>query len=87
MKSWFLLEFRALPLINPGRGGFEELRIHFLTEKEQQQKERLLNEYLMLMEIPVIGLGYDPTQIIRAARYEPHMSTTSDSISLVDFEM
>lgn len=64
-------EFRALPLINPGRGGYEELRVHFLTEKEQQQKERLLNEYLMLMEIPVIGLGYDPTQIVRAARYEP----------------
>lgn len=68
--SGFLLEFRAVALINPGRVGFEELRIHFLTEKEQQQKERLLNDYLILMEIPVIGLGYDPTQIIRAARYE-----------------
>lgn len=72
MIYWSLSEFRALPLINPGRGGFEELRIHFLTEKEQQQKERLLNEYLMLMEIPVIGVGYEPTKIIRAARYEPH---------------
>lgn len=59
-----------MPLINPGRGGFEELRVHFLTEKEQQQKEKLLKDYLMLIEIPVIGLGYDPTQIITAARYE-----------------
>lgn len=58
-----------MPLINPGRGGFEELRVHFLTEKEQQQKDKLLKDYLMLIEIPVIGLGYDPTQIITAARY------------------
>lgn len=58
-----------MPLINPGRGGFEELRVHFLTEKEQQQKDKLLKDYLMLIEIPVIGLGYDPTQIINAARY------------------
>lgn len=65
----FLSEMRAVPLINPGRGGFEELRLHFLTEKEQQQKDKLLKDYLMLIEIPVIGLGYDPTQIITAARY------------------
>ncbi len=63
-------EIRAVPLINPGRSGFEDLRVHFLTEKEQQQKEKLLKDYLMLIEIPVIGLGYDPTQIITAARYE-----------------
>lgn len=59
-----------MPLINPGRGGFEDLRVHFLTEKEQQQKEKLLKDYLMLIEIPVIGLGCAPTQIITAARYE-----------------
>lgn len=57
-----------MPLINPGRGGFEELKVHFLMEKEQQQKERLLNDYLILIEIPVIGLGYDTIQIINAAR-------------------
>lgn len=38
-------------------------------EKEQQQKERLLSDYLILIEIPVIGLGYDAVQIINAARY------------------
>lgn len=58
-----------MPLINPGRGGFEELHVHFLMEKEQTQKERLLKDYLMLMEIPVIGLGYDTTRIINAARW------------------
>jgi tumor necrosis factor alpha-induced protein 3 len=58
-----------VPLINPGRAGFEELNVHFLMEKEQTQKERLLKDYLMLMEIPVIGLGYDTTRIINAARW------------------
>lgn len=70
--KWFVLktsEIRAVPLINPGRGGFEELKVHFLMEKEQQQKERLLKDYLLLIEIPVIGLGYDATRIINAARY------------------
>ncbi|KAK2852992.1 hypothetical protein Q7C36_008193 [Tachysurus vachellii] len=84
-------EFRALPLINSGRGGFEELRIHFLTEKEQQQKERLLNEYLMLMEIPVIGVGYEPTKIIRAARLDEgnlpeDMNLMEDYMQLVNHE-
>lgn len=37
-------------------------------EKEQQQKERLLKDYLILIEIPVIGLGYEAIQIINAAR-------------------
>ena len=62
-------EIRAVPLINPGRGDFEELKVHFLMEKEQQQKERLLKDYLFLIEIPVIGLGYDVLRIINAARY------------------
>lgn len=67
--SEFIPEIRAVPLINPGRGGFEELKVHFLMEKEQQQKERLLTDYLILVEIPVIDLGYDAIQIINAARY------------------
>lgn len=58
-----------MPLINPGRGGFEELKVHFLMEKEQQLKESLLKDYLLLIEIPVIGLGCDATRIINAARY------------------
>ncbi|XP_028845822.1 tumor necrosis factor alpha-induced protein 3 [Denticeps clupeoides] len=63
-------EIRAVPLINPGRGGFEELRLHFLVEKEQLQKDRLLKDYLMLIEIPVIGFAYDTTRIISAARLD-----------------
>lgn len=84
-------EIRAVPLINPGRGGFEELRVHFLTEKEQQQKEKLLKDFLMLIEIPVIGLGYDPTQIITAARLDEgnlpeDMNLMEDYLQLVNHE-
>uniref|UniRef100_A0A3B4AXW0 ubiquitinyl hydrolase 1 n=1 Tax=Periophthalmus magnuspinnatus TaxID=409849 RepID=A0A3B4AXW0_9GOBI len=84
-------EIRAVPLINPGRGGFEELKVHFLMEKEQQQKERLLKDYLLLIEIPVIGLGYDATRIINAARLDEgnlpeDMNLMEDYLQLVNHE-
>lgn len=84
-------EIRAVPLINPGRGGFEELKVHFLMEKEQQQKERLLKDYLQLIEIPVIGLGYDATRIINAARLDEgnlpeDMNLMEDYLQLVNHE-
>ncbi|TRY65232.1 hypothetical protein DNTS_014046 [Danionella cerebrum] len=84
-------EIRAVPLITPGRGGFEDLRLHFLTEKEQQDKEKLLKDYLTLMEIPVVGLGYDPTQIITAARLDEgnlpeDMNLMEDYLQLVTHE-
>uniref|UniRef100_A0A8C2WT06 ubiquitinyl hydrolase 1 n=1 Tax=Cyclopterus lumpus TaxID=8103 RepID=A0A8C2WT06_CYCLU len=84
-------EIRAVPLINPGRGGFEELKVHFLMEKEQQQRERLLKDYLLLIEIPVIGLGYDTTRIINAARLDEgnlpeDMNLMEDYLQLVNHE-
>ncbi|XP_057704485.1 tumor necrosis factor alpha-induced protein 3 [Corythoichthys intestinalis] len=84
-------EIRAVPLINPGRGGFEELKVHFLIEKEQQLKERLLKDYLLLIEIPVIGLGYDATRIINAARLDEgnlpeDMNLMEDYLQLVNHE-
>ncbi|XP_019902489.2 tumor necrosis factor alpha-induced protein 3 [Esox lucius] len=84
-------EIRAVPLINPGRVGFEELKVHFLMEKEQAQRDRLLKDYLMLMEIPVIGLGYDTTRIINAARLDEgnlpeDMNLMEDYLQLVNHE-
>ncbi|XP_019715573.1 tumor necrosis factor alpha-induced protein 3 [Hippocampus comes] len=84
-------EIRAVPLINPGRGGFEELKVHFLMEKEQQLKESLLKDYLLLIEIPVIGLGYDATRIINAARLDEgnlpeDMNLMEDYLQLVNHE-
>ncbi|KAK6328202.1 hypothetical protein J4Q44_G00001800 [Coregonus suidteri] len=84
-------EIRAVPLIIPGRGGFEGLKVHFLMEKEQTQKERLLKDYLMLMEIPVIGLGNNTTRIINAARLDEgnlpeDMNLMEDYLQLVNHE-
>ncbi|XP_077585946.1 tumor necrosis factor alpha-induced protein 3 isoform X2 [Stigmatopora nigra] len=84
-------EIRAVPLINPGRGGFEELKVHFLMEKEQQLKERLLKDYLLLIEIPVLGLGCDATRIINAARLDEgnlpeDMNLMEDYLQLVNHE-
>uniref|UniRef100_A0AAQ5XI71 ubiquitinyl hydrolase 1 n=1 Tax=Amphiprion ocellaris TaxID=80972 RepID=A0AAQ5XI71_AMPOC len=84
-------EIRAVPLINPRRVGFEELKIHFLMEKEQQQKERLLKDYLHLIEIPVIGLGHDTTRIMKAARLDEgnlpeDMNLMEDYLQLVNHE-
>ncbi|XP_067371776.1 tumor necrosis factor alpha-induced protein 3 isoform X2 [Channa argus] len=86
-----IAEIRAVPLINPGRSGFEELKVHFLMEKEQQQKERLLKEYLLLIEIPIIGLGYDATRIMNAARLDEgnlpeDMNLMEDYLQLVNHE-
>uniref|UniRef100_A0AAX7UEH7 ubiquitinyl hydrolase 1 n=1 Tax=Astatotilapia calliptera TaxID=8154 RepID=A0AAX7UEH7_ASTCA len=83
-------EIRAVPLINPRRNGFEELKVHFLMEKEQQQKERLLKEYLHLIEIP-IRLGHDITQIMKAARLDEgnlpeDMNLMEDYLQLVNHE-
>uniref|UniRef100_A0A8D3DBG2 ubiquitinyl hydrolase 1 n=1 Tax=Scophthalmus maximus TaxID=52904 RepID=A0A8D3DBG2_SCOMX len=84
-------EIRAVPLINPGRGDFEELKVHFLMEKEQQQKERLLKDYLLLIEIPVIGVGHDVLRIINAARLDEgnlpeDMNLMEDYLQLVNHE-
>lgn len=66
------------------------MKVHFLMEKEQQQKERLLKDYLILIEIPVIGLAYDATRIINAARCVniliPSMFTGCLWVSLIDLK-
>lgn len=61
-------EVRAVPLASPGRGGFEELKVHFLLEKEQQQSRRLIGDYLALTEMSVSGVTLNTTEIIHAAR-------------------
>uniref|UniRef100_A0A096LUE3 ubiquitinyl hydrolase 1 n=1 Tax=Poecilia formosa TaxID=48698 RepID=A0A096LUE3_POEFO len=84
-------EIRAVPLINPKRVGFDELKVHFLMEKEQPQKERLLNDYLHLIEIPVIGLGHETAWIMKAAKLDEgnlpeDMNLMEDYLQLVNHE-
>lgn len=84
-------EIRAVPLAYPGKGIFEDLRVHFLTEKEQQQKAKLIQDYLTVIEIPVNGLSYDTTHIINAARLDEgnlpeDMNLMEDYLQLVNHE-
>ncbi|KAI1896559.1 hypothetical protein AGOR_G00096020 [Albula goreensis] len=84
-------EIRAVPLAYPGRGIFEELPVHFLMEKEQQQKVKLIKEYLTVIEIPVNGLRYDTTHIINAARLDEgnlpeDMNLMEDYMQLINHE-
>ncbi|KAJ8264622.1 hypothetical protein GJAV_G00151380 [Gymnothorax javanicus] len=84
-------EIRAVPLAYPRKGIFEELRVHFLMEKEQQQKNKLIKDYLAVIEIPVNGPHYDTTHIIKAARLDEgnlpeDMDLMEDYLQLVNHE-
>ncbi|KAJ8360250.1 hypothetical protein SKAU_G00167750 [Synaphobranchus kaupii] len=84
-------EIRAVPLASPGRGGFEELKAHFLLEKEQQQSSRLIADYLALTEISVSRLGLNTTETIHAARLDEgnlpeDMDLMEDYLQLVNHE-
>ncbi|KAK6489567.1 tumor necrosis factor alpha-induced protein 3-like [Huso huso] len=85
-------EIRAVPLACQGRGTFEDLKIHFLNQSEQREKDKLLNDYMMLIEIPVQGFGYDTTtHIIKAARLDEgnlpeDVNLMDDYLHVVDHE-
>ncbi|XP_075453945.1 tumor necrosis factor alpha-induced protein 3 [Ascaphus truei] len=61
-------EIRAIPLVIGEREKFEDLKVHFLTEVEEKVKEKLLKEYLTVMEIPIQGWDRGTTHIINAAK-------------------
>ncbi|OXB83691.1 UNVERIFIED_CONTAM: hypothetical protein H355_013046 [Colinus virginianus] len=60
-------EIRAVPLVTSERGRFEDLSMHFLTDAEEREKEQLLKDYLIVMEIPVQGWDHGTTHLINAA--------------------
>lgn len=70
LTNFFFLpsEIRAVPLVNRERGRFEDLKVHFLTDPEHEMKEKLLKEYLMVLEIPVQGWDHGTTHLINAAK-------------------
>nr|XP_023655573.1 tumor necrosis factor alpha-induced protein 3 [Paramormyrops kingsleyae] len=84
-------EIRAVPLCHLGRGAFEDLKVHFLMEKEQPQKDRLLKDYLILVDIPVNGPSPGTTHMINAARLDESnlpedMNLMEDYLQLVNHE-
>lgn len=44
------------------------MKVHFLTDPEHEMKEKLLKEYLMVLEIPVQGWDHGTTHLINAAK-------------------
>ncbi|XP_023585517.1 tumor necrosis factor alpha-induced protein 3 isoform X2 [Trichechus manatus latirostris] len=75
-------EIRAVPLVNRDRGRFEDLKVHFLTDPENEMKEKLLKEYLMVIEIPVQGWDLGTTHLINAAKLDE--ANLPKEINLVD---
>ncbi|XP_050565709.1 tumor necrosis factor alpha-induced protein 3 isoform X3 [Cygnus atratus] len=65
-----LAEIRAVPLVTSERGRFEDLSVHFLTDVEERDKEQLLKDYLIVIEIPVQGWDHGTTHLINAAKLD-----------------
>ncbi|NXD14125.1 TNAP3 protein, partial [Nothocercus nigrocapillus] len=63
-------EIRAVPLVTSERGRFEDLNVHFLTDAEEREKEKLLKDYLIVIEIPVQGWDHGTTHLINAAKLD-----------------
>ncbi|XP_051853797.1 tumor necrosis factor alpha-induced protein 3 isoform X1 [Antechinus flavipes] len=63
-------EIRAVPLVHREKGRFEDLKVHFLTEPEAEMKEKLLKEYLTVVEIPVQGWDHGTIHLINAAKLD-----------------
>ncbi|XP_062428468.1 tumor necrosis factor alpha-induced protein 3 isoform X1 [Rhea pennata] len=63
-------EIRAVPLVTSERGRFEDLNVHFLTDTEEREKEQLLKDYLIVIEIPVQGWDHGTTHLINAAKLD-----------------
>ncbi|XP_059033429.1 tumor necrosis factor alpha-induced protein 3 isoform X1 [Mustela lutreola] len=84
-------EIRAVPLVNRERGRFEDLKVHFLTDPENEMKEKLLKEYLMVIEIPVQGWDHGTTHLINAAKLDEanlpkEINLVNDYFELVQHE-
>lgn len=57
-----------MPLVSQERGKFEDLKVHFLTDAEEREKEQLLKDYLSVIEIPVQGWDHGTTHLINTAK-------------------
>ncbi|XP_048345750.1 tumor necrosis factor alpha-induced protein 3 isoform X2 [Sphaerodactylus townsendi] len=84
-------EIRAVPLVSCEKGRFEDLKVHFLTDSEEREKEKLLREYLMVIEIPVQGWDPGTTHLINAAKLDEgnlpkNINLVEDYFQLVQHE-
>lgn len=63
-------EIRAVPLVFQERQQFTDMKVHFLTEREENVKEKLLKEYLFVLEIPVHCWELRTTNSVNTARLD-----------------
>ncbi|KAG8444426.1 hypothetical protein GDO86_009563 [Hymenochirus boettgeri] len=84
-------EIRAVPLVVSDRGMFEDMKVHFLTDHEEKSKEKLLKDYLLILEIPVQCWIRRTTHIIKTARLDEdnlpqEINLVEDYLQLVQHE-
>ncbi|KAM8945549.1 tumor necrosis factor alpha-induced protein 3 [Pelodytes ibericus] len=84
-------EIRAVPLVSNERGKYEDMKVHFLTEREEKMKEKLFREYLSVLEIPVQCWERGTTHLINTARLDEdnlpkEMNLVEDYLQLVQHE-
>ncbi|XP_072265054.1 tumor necrosis factor alpha-induced protein 3 [Pyxicephalus adspersus] len=65
-------EIRAVPLVFNERGRYEDMKVHFLTDHEEKSKDKLLKEYLHVLQIPVQSWEHGTTQLINTAKLNEH---------------
>ncbi|XP_068087762.1 tumor necrosis factor alpha-induced protein 3-like isoform X2 [Hyperolius riggenbachi] len=61
-------EIRAVSLAFFERGRCEDITVHFLTDLEEKSKDKLLKEYLHILQVPVQSWETDTTHVINTAR-------------------
>ncbi|XP_069582057.1 tumor necrosis factor alpha-induced protein 3 isoform X2 [Ranitomeya imitator] len=75
-------EIRAVPLVLNEKGRFEDMKVHFLTDHEEQSREKLIKEYLHVLEVPVQSWERGTTHLVNTARLDE--SNLPKEINLVE---
>ncbi|XP_069831110.1 tumor necrosis factor alpha-induced protein 3 [Dendropsophus ebraccatus] len=84
-------ELRAIPLVFNERGRFEDMKVHFLTDHEEKSREKLLKDYLHVLEVPVHSWEYGTTHLVNTARLDENnlpkeINLVEDYLQLVQHE-
>ncbi|XP_056422626.1 tumor necrosis factor alpha-induced protein 3 isoform X2 [Hyla sarda] len=84
-------EIRAVPLVFSEKGRFEDMKVHFLTDYEEKSREKLLKEYLHVLEVPVHSWEYGTTHLVNTARLDENnlpkeINLVEDYFQLVQHE-
>ncbi|XP_075059241.1 tumor necrosis factor alpha-induced protein 3 [Mixophyes fleayi] len=84
-------EIRAVPLVFIERGRFEDMKVHFLTDHEEKSREKLLKEYLHVLQMPVQSWEHSTTHLVNTARLDENnlpkeINLVEDYFQLVQHE-